>query len=45
MCIRDRVNVLASAMLTPGDIEAIREWTEAFGLYAIVVPDLSLIHI
>ena len=36
-----QVNVLASAMLTPGDIEAIREWTEAFGLYAIVLPDIG----
>ena len=36
-----QVNVLASAMLTPGDIEAIREWTEAFGLRAIVVPDIG----
>ncbi len=36
-----QVNVLASAMLTPGDIEAIREWIEAFGLRAIVVPDIG----
>ncbi len=36
-----QVNVLASAMLTPGDIEAIREWVEAFGLRAIVVPDIG----
>lgn len=36
-----QVNVLASAMLTPGDVEAIREWIEAFGLRAIVVPDVG----
>jgi nitrogenase molybdenum-iron protein NifN len=36
-----QVNVLASAMLTPGDIEAIREWIEAFGLRAVVVPDIG----
>lgn len=35
------VNVLASPMLTPGDIEAIREWIEAFGLRALVLPDLA----
>jgi len=36
-----QVNVLASAMLTPGDIEAIKDWVEAFGLRAIVVPDIG----
>jgi len=36
-----QVNVLASAMLTPGDIEAIKEWVEIFGLRAIVVPDIG----
>lgn len=36
-----QVNVLASAMLTPGDIEAIKEWVEAFGLRAVVVPDIG----
>jgi len=36
-----QVNVLASAMLTPGDIEAIREWIEAFGLRAVVLPDVG----
>ena len=34
-------NVLASAMLTPGDIEALRESIEAFGLRAIVVQDIG----
>ncbi len=36
-----QVNVLASAMLTPGDIEAMREWIEAFGLRAVVLPDIG----
>lgn len=36
-----QVNVLASAMLTPGDTEAIREWIEAFGLRAVMLPDIG----
>jgi nitrogenase molybdenum-iron cofactor biosynthesis protein NifN len=36
-----RVNVLASAMLTPGDIEAIKTLIGAFGLNATVLPDLA----
>ena len=36
-----QVNVLASAMLTAGDIEAIKDWIEAFGLRPIVVPDIG----
>jgi nitrogenase molybdenum-iron protein NifN len=36
-----QVNVLASAMLTPGDIEAIKDWVEAFGLRPVVVPDIG----
>lgn len=36
-----QVNVLASGMLTPGDIEAIREWIETFGLRAVVLPDIG----
>jgi nitrogenase molybdenum-iron protein NifN len=36
-----QVNVLASAMLTPGDIEAIKGWVEAFGLRPVVVPDIG----
>jgi nitrogenase molybdenum-iron protein NifN len=36
-----QVNVLASSMLTPGDIEAIKEWIEAFGLQPVVLPDLG----
>lgn len=36
-----QVNVLASPMLTPGDIEVIKEWIEAFGLRPVVLPDLA----
>ncbi len=36
-----QVNVLPSAMLTTGDLDAIREWIEAFGLTAVILPDLS----
>lgn len=38
---RRQVNVLTSSMLTPGDVEAVREWVEAFGLYPIILPDLA----
>lgn len=43
-CVAKRpkqVNVLASGMLTPGDTEAIREWVEAFGLRAVMLPDIG----
>jgi nitrogenase molybdenum-iron protein NifN len=36
-----QVNVLASAMLTPGDVEAIKDWVAAFGLTPIVLPDIA----
>lgn len=36
-----QVNVLASPMLTTGDIEAVREWIEAFGLHPVILPDLA----
>ena len=36
-----QVNVLASSMLTPGDIEEIKEWIEAFGLRPVVLPDIG----
>ena len=38
---RRQVNVLAGSMLTPGDIEAIKDWIEAFGLRAVVLPDIG----
>ncbi|MDP5237973.1 nitrogenase iron-molybdenum cofactor biosynthesis protein NifN [Uliginosibacterium sp. 31-16] len=38
---RRQVNVLANASLTPGDIDAIRDWIEAFGLRAVVLPDIG----
>lgn len=39
--VSSQVNILAGCHLTPGDIEEIREMVEAFGLEAIVLPDLS----
>jgi nitrogenase molybdenum-iron protein NifN len=36
-----QVNVLASSMLTPGDLEAVKAWVEAFGLTPIVLPDIA----
>lgn len=38
---KKRINLLLSHMLTPGDIELIRQYVEAFGLQPILVPDLS----
>lgn len=38
---RRQVNVLVGAALTPGDVEALKEMIEAFGLRPVVVPDLS----
>ena len=36
-----QINVLVSAAHSPGDIEAIRDWIEAFGLRAVIEPDLG----
>lgn len=36
---KKQVNVLAGAMLTPGDLEHIKELIEAFGLRPVVLPD------
>lgn len=36
-----QVTVLAGAALGPGDVQAVKEMVAAFGLQAIVVPDLS----
>ncbi len=38
---RRQVNVLASSMLTPGDIESIKDWIESFGLRPVVLPDIG----
>ncbi len=35
------VNVLASSMLTPGDVESIKDWIEGFGLRPVVLPDID----
>jgi nitrogenase molybdenum-iron protein NifN len=36
-----RVNLLLSHLLTPGDVELLRSYVEAFGLQPVIVPDLS----
>lgn len=36
-----QVNVLAGSFLTPGDVEALKETIESFGLRPVVLPDLS----
>lgn len=36
-----QINVLTGSHLTPGDIEELREIVEAFGLTAVILPDLS----
>jgi nitrogenase molybdenum-iron protein NifN len=38
---RRQVNVLAGSFLTPGDLEALRDLIERFGLCPLFVPDLS----
>ena len=38
---KKQVNILAPSMLTPGDIEAIKDWVEAFGLRPVVLPDIG----
>ena len=38
---RRQVNVLACSALTPGDIEVLKEWIEAFGLRPVVLPDIG----
>ncbi len=39
--IKGQVNVLAGQHLTPGDVEAIRDTIEIFGLSAVILPDIS----
>ena len=34
-------NVLVLSMFTPGDIEALKTWIEAFGLTPVVAPDIA----
>lgn len=36
-----QVNILVSSMLTPGDLEALRDLVEDFNLRPVLVPDLS----
>ena len=36
-----QVNVLVGSMLTPGDIEGLKDWIGAFGLNPVVLPDIG----
>ncbi|MBR9973445.1 nitrogenase iron-molybdenum cofactor biosynthesis protein NifN [Magnetospirillum sulfuroxidans] len=36
-----QVNVLVPAMMTPGDVESLRDWITAFDLHPIMVPDIA----
>ncbi len=36
-----QINVLAGSLLTPGDLEALKELIEGFGLEPLILPDLS----
>lgn len=36
-----RVNILAPAMLNTGDIDVLRDWVGAFGLSAVILPDIG----
>lgn len=36
-----RVNLLLSHLVTPGDVELLRSYVEAFGLQPVILPDLS----
>lgn len=38
---KKQLNLLLGSHLTPGDVEAIKEWVEAFGFRPIAVPDLA----
>ena len=38
---KKQITVLASSQLTPGDLEAIKDMIEMFGLRAVLIPDLS----
>ena len=36
-----QVNILAGSLLTPGDVESLKETVAAFGLRAVIIPDLG----
>ena len=38
---KKQVNLLLGSHLTPGDVEALKDWVEAFGLRPVAVPDLA----
>ncbi|MGA2450151.1 MAG: nitrogenase iron-molybdenum cofactor biosynthesis protein NifN [Polyangiaceae bacterium] len=35
------INILASSMLTPGDVDTLKDWVRAFDLRPVVIPDLG----
>jgi nitrogenase molybdenum-iron cofactor biosynthesis protein NifN len=37
----NQVTILAPSMLTPGDVDTLKEWVRAFGLSPLVIPDLA----
>lgn len=38
---KKQINILASSMLTPGDLEVVKEYVEYFGLRPVVIPDIG----
>ena len=38
----NKITLLPSPMLTPADIEAVKEWIESYGFTVICLPDISL---
>ena len=38
----NQITLLPSPMLTPADIEAVKEWVESYGFSVICLPDISL---
>lgn len=40
-CRARQVNVLCGSLLTPGDVETLRELIENFGLHPVMIPDLA----
>lgn len=38
---RNQVNLLVPSMLTPSDIDEVKQWVEAFGLHPVVLPDVG----
>jgi nitrogenase molybdenum-iron protein NifN len=36
-----QINVLCGSLLTPGDVESLKDIIESFGLYPVMIPDIS----